>query len=101
MWHELIDHPEAWPETSSTAMFSFAMITGVKNGWLDRKPSAKAAHEGRLGLVSHLDSNADLRHVRQEAGRKNDLLYYLDRARLSVICLARRPVMWCAPAFMR
>jgi hypothetical protein len=25
---EMIDHPEAWPETSSTAMFTFAMITG-------------------------------------------------------------------------
>ena len=35
MWRQLIDHDEAWPETSSTAMFTFAMITGVKNGWLD------------------------------------------------------------------
>ena len=35
MWRQLIDHDEAWPETSSSAMFTFAMITGVKNGWLD------------------------------------------------------------------
>ena len=35
MWHQLIDKPDAWPETSSSAMFSFAMITGVKHGWLD------------------------------------------------------------------
>src|SRR5579859_2065602 len=31
MWRELIDHDEAWPETSSSAMFTFAMVTGVKN----------------------------------------------------------------------
>src|SRR6476660_3948891 len=31
MWHQLIDQVDAWPETSSTAMFTFAMITGVKN----------------------------------------------------------------------
>jgi len=31
MWRQLIDHPEAWPETSSTGMFTFAMVTGVKN----------------------------------------------------------------------
>ncbi len=36
MWRELIDHEEAWPETSSTGMFAFAMITGIKSGWLDQ-----------------------------------------------------------------
>ena len=28
MWRQLIDHEEAWPETSSSAMFTFAMISG-------------------------------------------------------------------------
>lgn len=37
MWRQLIDDAEAWPETSGTGMFTFAMITGVKNGWLDKK----------------------------------------------------------------
>jgi unsaturated rhamnogalacturonyl hydrolase len=37
MWRQLIDHEEAWPESSSSAMFTFALITGVKNGWLDAK----------------------------------------------------------------
>ena len=36
LWRQLIDHPESWAETSSTGMFTFAMISGVKNGWLDR-----------------------------------------------------------------
>jgi unsaturated rhamnogalacturonyl hydrolase len=33
MWRELIDKDDAWPESSSSAMFSFAMITGVK-AWM-------------------------------------------------------------------
>ncbi len=37
MWRQLIDHDEAWPESSSSAMFTFALITGVKNAWLDAK----------------------------------------------------------------
>jgi rhamnogalacturonyl hydrolase YesR len=32
MWRQLADDPESWKETSSTGMFAFAMITGVK--WL-------------------------------------------------------------------
>src|SRR5579872_4778000 len=33
MWRQLIDHDEAWPESSGSAMFTFALITGVKHGW--------------------------------------------------------------------
>jgi len=25
LWRQLLDHPEAWPETSGTGMFAFAM----------------------------------------------------------------------------
>src|SRR5262249_39987433 len=81
MWHELIDHPEAWPETSSTAMFTFAMISGVKNGWLDRS-YAKAARKGWLGLVTYINPNGDLREVCQGTAKKNDIQWYLDRKRL-------------------
>ena len=101
MWHELIDDPKAWPETSSTAMFTFAMITGVKNGWLDQKTYGKAARKGWLGLVSYLDSNADLKNVCQGTGKKDDRQYYLDRAKLTGDLHGQAPVLWCASAFLR
>ena len=101
MWHELIDDPTAWPETSSTAMFTFAMITGVKNGWLDKKTYAPAARKGWLGLVSYIDENADLRNVCQGTGKKNDRQYYLDRKRITGDLHGQAPVMWCATAFLR
>ena len=43
MWRELIDKDDAWPESSSSAMFSFALITGVKHGWLDAGTYGSAA----------------------------------------------------------
>ncbi len=39
------------------ACFTFAMITGVKNGWLDASYGA-AARKGWLALVSYIDENA-------------------------------------------
>jgi unsaturated rhamnogalacturonyl hydrolase len=101
MWHQLIDHPEVWPETSSTAMFTFAMITGVKNGWLDRKTYAHAARKGWLGLVSFLDSNADLTNVCEGTNKKNDLQYYIDRARNTGDLHGQAPMLWCASALLR
>ncbi|HEX7959038.1 MAG TPA: glycoside hydrolase family 88 protein [Terriglobales bacterium] len=101
MWHQLIDHPEAWPETSSTGMFTFAMITGVKNGWLDRKTYANAARKGWLGLVSYLDENGDIKNVCEGTNKKNDLQYYLDRARNTGDLHGQAPVLWSASALLR
>ena len=43
MWHQLINDPQSWPETSCTGMFTFAFITGVKEGWLDEATYGPAA----------------------------------------------------------
>jgi len=64
MWRQLIDHPEAWPETSSTGMFTFAMITGVKSGWLDEEIYGPAARKAWLALAGYIDQNADIRYRR-------------------------------------
>ena len=101
VWHQLIDRPESYPETSSTAMFTFAMITGVKNGWLDRKTYAAAARKGWLGLVSYLEPNGDLRNVCQGTAKKNDLQWYLDRQKLTGDLHGQAPVLWCATALLK
>jgi rhamnogalacturonyl hydrolase YesR len=63
LWHQLLDHPESWAETSGSGMFTFAMVTGVKNGWLDKKTYGPAARKAWLGLVKHIDSNANVTDV--------------------------------------
>jgi len=63
MWRQLIDGPDSWPETSGTAMFTFAFITGVKEGWLDEKIYGPAARQGWLALTGYLDADANLREV--------------------------------------
>jgi unsaturated rhamnogalacturonyl hydrolase len=101
MWRQLIDHPEAWPETSSTAMFTFAMITGVRNGLLDAKTYGAAARKGWLGLVSYIDANGDVSNVCEGTNKKNDLQYYLDRARKTGDLHGQASILWCATALLR
>ena len=101
MWRQLVDHPEAWPETSSTGMFTFALITGVKNGWLDPATYGSAARKGWLALVGYIDQNADVTSVCEGTGKKNDLDYYLARARRTGDFHGQAPVLWCASALLR
>lgn len=101
LWRQLLDHPEAWPETSCSAMFTFAMITGVQQGWLDGKKYGRAARKGWLGLLSYLEPNGDLRNVCEGTNKMNDLNYYLNRARNTGDLHGQAPLLWCAGAFLR
>ncbi|MFD1819512.1 Rhamnogalacturonyl hydrolase YesR [Pseudarcicella hirudinis] len=101
MWRQLIDDPESWPETSGTGMFTFAMITGVKNGWLDKATYTPAARKGWLALITYLDNNSDIREVCEGTNKKNDHQYYLDRKRITGDMHGQAPVLWCATALLR
>ncbi|HEY1165644.1 MAG TPA: glycoside hydrolase family 88 protein [Chitinophaga sp.] len=101
MWRQLIDDPASWPETSCTGMFTFAMITGVKNGWLDARSYGPAARKGWLALISYLNENNDIREVCEGTNKKNDRQYYLDRGRLTGDLHGQAPVLWCASALLR
>jgi len=101
MWRQLIDDAEAWPETSCTGMFTFAMITGVKNGWLDKKIYGEAARKAWLALITYINGNAEITDVCEGTGKKNDHQYYLDRKRLTGDMHGQAPVLWCATALLR
>ncbi len=101
MWRELIDHDEAWPESSSSAMFTFAMITGVKNGWLDARTYGPAARRAWIGVVGYIDQNNDVTQVCEGTGKKNDLAYYLARHRRTGDFHGQAPVLWAASALLR
>lgn len=101
MWHQVLDHPESWPETSCTGMFTFAFISGVKHGWLDASTYGPAARKGWLGLQKYLDADANIREVCEGTNKKNDYQYYLDRKRNVGDFHGQAPLLWCATALLR
>jgi unsaturated rhamnogalacturonyl hydrolase len=101
MWHQLIDDPASWAEMSCTGMFTFAMITGVKEGWLDKKEFGPVARKGWIGMINYINSNGDTREVCEGTNKKNDHQYYLDRVRNVGDLHGQAPVLWCATALLR
>jgi rhamnogalacturonyl hydrolase YesR len=101
MWRQLVDDAGSWPETSGSAMFTFAMITGVKRGWLDADTYGPAARKAWLSLVTYLEPNGDIRAVCEGTNKKADRQYYLDRQRHTGNLHGQAPVLWCATALLR
>jgi rhamnogalacturonyl hydrolase YesR len=100
-WRQLIDEPEAWTETSGTGMFAFAMITGVKNGWLNKKIYGAAARKAWLGLIPYINENDEIREVCEGTSKLNDRQYYFDRKRNVGDLHGQAPLLWCATALLR
>lgn len=101
MWRQLIDHPESFEETSGSGMFTFALITGVKNGWLDEDVYGPAARKAWLALAGYVDQNADVTNVCVGTGKNSSLEFYLTRPRHTGDDHGQAPVLWAASALLR
>ena len=100
MWNQLIDKADCWTETSCTAMFTYAFIIGVKNGWLDKKVYARAARKAWLGMVDYIARDGAVRDTCAGTNKKNSEKYYYDRPRHSGDYHGQAPYLWCAVALL-
>lgn len=100
MWHQLIDEPVSYKETSGTAMFTYAMIVGVKHGWLDKKEYGTAARKGWLALVTYINENDEITNVCEGTNIKNDKNHYMNRKQITGDLHAHAPLLWCAVALL-
>lgn len=79
-WHQVLDHPESWLETSATGMITYGMARGVNEGWLDAS-FGSTARQGWAALRSKVTPEGDLIDVCGSTDTGN-LDYYLQRPRL-------------------
>jgi rhamnogalacturonyl hydrolase YesR len=101
MWRQIIDDPELWKETSCTGMFTYAMITGVKYGWLDKKTYGTAARKGWLILSTYINENDEITEVCAGTGARNDREHYINRPRIVGDFHGHAPILWCAAGLLR
>ncbi|WP_167619358.1 glycoside hydrolase family 88/105 protein [Maribellus sediminis] len=110
LWRQLVDKEESWLETSGTGMFAFAMVTGVKNGWLEADVYGPAARKAWLALVSRIDEEGNVQDVCvgtnkafKEVGPDLDkqLEFYIGRDRDTGDLHGQAPVLWTAMALLK
>jgi rhamnogalacturonyl hydrolase YesR len=81
-------------------MFTFALIKGVKNGWLDAKEYAPVARKAWIGLVSYINDKDEVTEVCVGTNKKNDKQYYYDRPRHAGDYHGQAPYLWCVAALL-
>lgn len=100
MWRQLIDDSSMWEETSGTAMFTYAMIVGVKKGWLSKSDYSDCAKRGWIALCAQIDENGDVRNVCEGTNIGDNKEHYRNRKVLTGDLHGQAPVLWCAYALV-
>ena len=62
-------------------MFTFAMIAGVRHGWLPEETYGPAARKAWLAVAGFVDQNADVTNVCVGTNKQNSYDYYMARPR--------------------
>lgn len=79
MWHQVVDHDESYRELTVTCMTTFAMIRGIRKGWLDEKTYGPIVRRAFTALTTRIAPDATLVDVCTGTGKQRSLRAYFDR----------------------
>ncbi|WP_439696870.1 glycoside hydrolase family 105 protein [Mucilaginibacter sp. AW1-7] len=78
LWHQLLDKPDSYLETSVTAMYTYAVARAVNQGWINEKYLA-IAREGWDGLKTKITAAGELQDVCIGTNMDTDIKFYYTR----------------------
>lgn len=78
LWHQILDKPDSYLETSCSAMFTYAIAKGINEGWLDERFKSIAL-SGWEGIKTKIQSDGQVRNICIGTGIANDLVFYYKR----------------------
>jgi hypothetical protein len=110
LWNQVIDVTDAknWAETSGSAMFAYAMITGVKLCILDAETYGNAARAAWKALTARLDDKGNLKDISDwcywDSSKGDAFTYYITmdgRSKVTGDGHGQAPMLWSAAALLR
>ncbi len=78
-WHQVIDHEESYREFTSTCMIAFAIVRGLRRGWLEAAEWQPVVDRAWTAIKSRIGSDGQLVDVCTGTGKMKSLRDYFDR----------------------
>ena len=78
-WHQILDDPNSFEETSGTAIFTMAIARGINNGWIDAKKYNQYAIKGWDALKTKIKPDGTVETICIGTMSSEDPNYYKTR----------------------
>jgi rhamnogalacturonyl hydrolase YesR len=80
MWHQLLDKPDSYPESSVTAMFIYTVAHAVNKGWINPR-FLSVALNGWDGLAHHVTADGQVTDICIGTNVEENIRFYYARPR--------------------
>ena len=101
MWHQLLDDPESYPETSCTGMFLYGLASGIDNDWLPYDKYAPNVEKAWNALAGYVNEKGAVENVCVGTNAKDNKKHYLTRPKKTGNFHGQAAVLWAATAMIR
>ncbi len=104
LWYQVLDMPDNpanWVETSGSAMFTYAMIAGVKSGVLDAATYVPAIDAAWAGIQTKISPQGDVSDICVGTWYKATAQEYMALTKLTGDGHGQAPVLWIAAELLR
>ncbi len=78
MWHQLLNRPDSYEETSCTAMFIYALTRGVQRGWLSDE-HIDVVERGFEGMSRMISIGGKIENICPGTSTRSSVEAYLDQ----------------------
>jgi rhamnogalacturonyl hydrolase YesR len=82
LWRNVVDHPGSYAELTATAMIGFAMLQGVKHGWLPAKDYEPLVDKAWQAVLEHTGPQGHMVDSCESTLKLKTIDEYLHRAAL-------------------
>jgi rhamnogalacturonyl hydrolase YesR len=104
LWYQVLDMPDNasnWEESSGSAMFTYAMIAGVRRGVLDAATYVPIIDAAWAGLKTKISAQGDVSSICVGTWYKPTAQEYMALTRLTGDGHGQAPVLWAAAELLR
>lgn len=104
LWYQVLDmpdNPSNWEESSGSAMFTYAMIAGVRRGVLDAATYVPVIEAAWEGLQSKINAQGDVSDICIGTWYKASAQEYMALTRLTGDGHGQAPILWIAAELLR
>jgi unsaturated rhamnogalacturonyl hydrolase len=78
-WHNVLDKPDSFEETSGTAIFVMSIARGINNGWIERDKYEANVIKGWQALESNIEKDGTLHGTCVGTNMSEDIKHYYTR----------------------
>ncbi len=104
LWYQVLDmpdNPSNWEESSGSAMFTYAMIAGVRRGILDADTYVPVIDAAWAGLQTKINAQGDVSDICTGTWYHATAQEYMALTRLTGDGHGQAPVLWAAAELLR